>query len=333
MGTAQFAKRATSALLASFLASALGYGSWVTIGHAQSGPASANTTDETSPEKIASVSAVKARAAKADYERGRWDPIHFKPAIDFAKDEACLVCHSEITSDKPRASSPAGVKASETEAWYQTLSTYAGQQETFHWRHTQSPYAKQVMNLSCNFCHQGNDPRERSPHVTATNPDGTNNTSWNNNHPAFSLRKTVNASETCLRCHGSYPAERMGLEGTWPKIRTDLESADMPNGCLSCHAENFRTVRHQVTYLKPDAIEKLAKDNSDVCYGCHGGRQWYRISYPYPRHAWPNMPEEVPDWAVNRPAQSDARFRLPDSKQSDAKQPDAKQPAAEQPAK
>jgi len=125
----------------------------------------------------------------------------------------------------------------------------------------------------------------------------------------------------------------MGLEGTWPKIRTDLESPEVPNGCLSCHAENFRTIRHQVTYLKPDAIEKLAKDNSDVCYGCHGGRQWYRISYSYPRHAWPNMPEELPDWAASRPTQSDARFQLPGGKQADAKQSDAGQSDAKQPAK
>ncbi|MCL2716097.1 MAG: hypothetical protein FWD68_16395 [Alphaproteobacteria bacterium] len=227
-------------------------------------------------------------------------------------------------TDKPRASSPAGVKSTEVEAWYQALSTYSGQQETFHWRHTQSPYARQVMDLSCNFCHQGNDPRERSPHVTATNADGSNNSSWNNNQPAFALRKTVNVAETCLRCHGSYPAQRMGLDGTWPKIRADLESAEIPNGCLSCHAENFRTNRHQVTYLKADAIEKLAKDNSDVCYGCHGGRAWYRITYPYPRHAWPDMPDETPDWAVNRPTQSDARFRLPEKKQADAKPADAK---------
>ena len=338
VATAQLAKRATSALLASFLAGALLNGLLVTTGHAQGAPASANAAGDgkaspvedgkASPEEIASVAAVKARAAKADYERGRWDPIHFKPAIDFAKDEACLVCHSEVMSDKPRASSPAGVKASELEAWYQTLSTYAGQQETFHWRHLQSPYAKQVMNLSCNFCHQGNDPRERSPHVTATNPDGTNNSSWNNNLPAFPLRKNVNVAATCLRCHGSYPAERMGLEGTWPQLRTDLETPDTPNGCLTCHGETFRTNRHQVTYLKPDAIEKLAKDNSDVCYGCHGGRQWYRISYPYPRHPWPNMPDETPDWAKDRPTQSDARFQLPDSsKQPDVKQPDANQPA------
>ena len=34
------------------------------------------------------------------------------------------------------------------------------------------------------------------------------------------------------------------------------------------------------------------------------------ISYPYPRHAWPGMPPEVPDWAKDRPTESEARFRL-----------------------
>jgi hypothetical protein len=48
-----------------------------------------------------------------------------------------------------------------------------------------------------------------------------------------------------------------------------------------------------------------------VCYGCHGGRQWYRISFPYPRHSWAGMPEETPDWAKNRPTESEARFRIP----------------------
>ena len=41
---------------------------------------------------IADLGAVLARAGKGDYERAKWDPIHFKPAIDYAKDEACLVC-------------------------------------------------------------------------------------------------------------------------------------------------------------------------------------------------------------------------------------------------
>ncbi|MCP8939576.1 hypothetical protein NK718_13700 [Alsobacter sp. SYSU M60028] len=260
---------------------------------------------------IASVEAAKARLAKADYERAVWDPIHFKPAIDVAKDAACLTCHQEIMSAKPRDASPAGVKATSVLAWYQTLDTYAGAQQTFHWRHIQSPFAKQVMQLSCAFCHQGNDPRERSPHVTATTAAGAPVSDWPRGEPAFTLRKTVNPSETCLRCHGSYPAENMGLAGSWAELREGLETPETPNGCLTCHADQFRTVRHQVTYLKAAEIEKAAKTSSDVCYGCHGGRQWYRISYPYPRHPWPGMPADAPEWAAGRPVTSDARFALP----------------------
>ena len=147
--------------------------------------------------------------------------------------------------------------------------------------------------------------------MTARNEDGTNASSWRDAAPAFTLRKTVNPTETCLRCHGSFPAEPMGLSGSWHENREALETAETPNGCLSCHAETFRTVRHRVNYLKAAEIEKLAKNSSDTCYGCHGGRQWYRISYPYPRHAWPGMPEEMPDWAEDRPTESDPRFKLP----------------------
>lgn len=262
------------------------------------------------PAAIASVAATKARAAKADYQRGAWDPIHFKPAINHASNEACLVCHSEITKATPREASPAGVKAGEALAWYQTLDTYAGKQESFHWRHLQSPFAKETMNLQCNFCHQGNDPREKSPHVTAVRSDGAANSSWRGDAPAFTLRKSVNPNETCLRCHGAFPAENMGLSDPWPATREGLETSETPNGCLSCHAEQFRTNRHQTTYLKAANIEKLARKSSDVCYGCHGGRQWYRTSYAYPRHPWPGM-SDTPDWAKERPTQSDPRFQLP----------------------
>lgn len=267
---------------------------------------------------IVSVEAVKARAAayaKDNYDAARWDPIHFKPAIDAASDQACLVCHNEINSAKPRDASLAGVKTTSTLAWYQTLDTYAGAQSDFHWRHRESPFAKQVMNLSCNFCHQGNDPREESPHVTATDAKGAVVTSWNNGNPPFTLRKMVNPSETCLRCHGQFPAENMGLAGKWHELRADLETADAPNGCLSCHAETFRTARHQVTYLKTKEIEDAAKaGSSDTCYGCHGGRAWYRVSYPYPRTPWPDMPTDMPDWAKDRPTSADARFKLPAAK-------------------
>jgi hypothetical protein len=234
-----------------------------------------------------------------DYQQARWHKLHFKPAIDTATNEQCLACHQEILTGKVREVSPAGLKAANAEAWYQTLDTYSGGQETFHARHLTTPLAKQLMNLNCTFCHQGADPREKAPgsHATGQAPG------------AFTLRKTVNPSETCLKCHGQFPNQNMGID-PWTTVREGMETPEAPNGCLTCHAEQFRTVRHQVSYLKADAIEALAKTSADVCYGCHGGRAWYRISYPYPRHPWPGMDATVPDWAKDRPTESDAKYRL-----------------------
>ena len=243
------------------------------------------------------------------YEVARWHPIHFKPDIDTATNEQCLVCHSEILIRTVRETSPAGIETAKSLAWYQTLDTYAGDQVTFHQRHLTEPFAQKVMNLKCNFCHQGHDPREEAPGSSATAPRPQSD--------AFTLRKVVNPSKTCLQCHGRFPFEVMeGLESPWHQMRADLEDPEDPdlrNGCLTCHDPEFgfRSVRHQVSYLKAEEIERLAKEgSSDVCYGCHGGRAWYRNSYPYPRHAWPDMSEEIPDWAKDRPTQSDPRYAM-----------------------
>ncbi len=244
-----------------------------------------------------------AAEVKKDYEKARWDPIHFQPAIAGATNEQCLACHKEILDHRVRKTSPAGLKAAKTLAWYQTLSTYLGEQQNFHARHLTTPYAKAVMDLKCNFCHQGNDPREEAPNSHAENQGDKTHT----------LRKSVNPETSCLMCHGDFPYKFMeGIEDDWHKIRGDFEDEETKNGCLICHAESFRTVRHQVNYLKDKNIEELAKESSDVCLGCHGGRQWYRISYPYPRHKWPGMEdfvEETPEWAKSRPTQSDPRYR------------------------
>lgn len=250
-------------------------------------------------------SALPSNAAESNpsYDRARWDPIHFKPAIDKATNEQCLACHKDILTRKVSVKSPAGVEAKKSLAWYQTLHTYEGEQSTFHARHLNSTYAKAVMDLKCNFCHQGNDPREEAPSSHALNQGDTSHT----------LRKMVNPMKSCLMCHGTFPYQFMeGLEEDWPKTRVDLEDEETPNGCMACHEETYRTVRHQVNYLKPKAIEELAKESSDVCFGCHGGRKWYRISYPYPRHAWPGMEdivEETPEWAKSRPTESAPRHR------------------------
>lgn len=229
--------------------------------------------------------------------RATYDPIHFKPAIETAKDEHCLACHREVLDDKVRETSPAGVKASTSKAWYQQLSTYTGEQDTFHRRHLLTGMAKELMNLSCTTCHQGSDPRDEAQGTSATGTPQTDN--------GFTLRKVVNVETTCLKCHAPMNTAVMGLPSPWP------ESKEMfGNSCLTCHAA-IRTNRHQVTYLKAEAIEAAGQKNADVCYGCHGGRSWYRMEYPYPRHPWEGMSPEVPDWAKDRPVVSEARFALP----------------------
>lgn len=235
------------------------------------------------------VSAATA-APKPDYDAARWHPIHFKPAIEQATDEQCLACHREVLDTRVRALTPAGVRTSDTLAWYQTLDTYMGEQDTFHRRHLVTPMAKALMNLRCNTCHVGNDPREEAANSSATAPGD------------LTLRKHVDPN-TCLMCHGKFNNEIMGIPGPWPEHEATFQT------CLSCHAA-IRTERHKVNFLNAATIEQAVADSSDVCYGCHGGRSWYRIEYPYPRHAWPGMPAEVPEWAKQRPTASQPRFQI-----------------------
>jgi len=276
----------------------------------------ANAPERSEAERQAvaeAVAALEALVPTLDYERARYHELHFPPAIETASNEECLVCHQEILSHEPRAVSPAGVPIDATLAWYQTLDTYEGPQASFHYRHLESDYAKTVMNLECTFCHKGNDPREESPDMIPTRANFEAGAS-----PEFTLRKMVNPTETCLLCHGAFPGpeEIMGLGGPWHEVRVDMEWPEAPNGCMSCHAETYRTVRHNVDYLHARNIEEYARaGSSDSCYGCHGGRAWYRTSYPYPRHEWPLMEDmvgpEAPDWAIGRPTASDPEHALP----------------------
>jgi nitrate/TMAO reductase-like tetraheme cytochrome c subunit len=230
------------------------------------------------------------------HDKAAYSPLHFRPAIETAKDEDCLACHKEVLTDKPRAASPAGLKAATARAWYQQASTYTGEQDSFHRRHLVTEFSRQVMNLSCNTCHLGHDPREEVQGGSATSPQ-TGDT-------GFVMRKQVNPETTCLKCHGQFPYQNMGLPMPWSQARDMFQ-----NNCLICHAA-IRTNRHNVSYLNAERIEELGKASSDSCYGCHGGRAWYRISYPYARNAWDGMTPEVPDWAKARPTQSEARFRI-----------------------
>lgn len=239
-----------------------------------------------------------ARADRAGkHIRAEYSPLHFKPAIESARDEDCLACHKEVLEDRVRGASPAGLKASSARAWYQVQSdTYAGDQETFHRRHLVTEFARQVMTLRCNSCHQGHDPREEA--------QGSSATSAAQSDQGFTLRKQVNVETTCLKCHGQMNWPVMGLPSAWPESKAMFQ-----NNCLLCHAA-VRTERHQVSYLNAAKIEELGAKTGDTCYGCHGGRAWYRISYPYARNAWEGMAPEVPDWAKNRPTRSEARYRL-----------------------
>ncbi|MDQ5904703.1 MAG: hypothetical protein QG672_2297 [Pseudomonadota bacterium] len=227
-----------------------------------------------------------------DHLRATYSPLHFQPAIATATDEQCLACHREVLDDRVRKTSPAGVQSATAQAWYQQVSTYAGEQDTFHRRHLVTPMAKQLMKLSCNTCHEGHDPREEAPGAAADAPRDSG---------AFTLRKQVNPETTCLKCHGQMDWKVMGLPGPWAEIKEQ-----MGNSCVACHAV-IRTNRHEVSYLDARAIEAAGQENADVCYGCHGGRAWYRIPYPYARHPWPDM-SPPPDALKNRPTHSEPRF-------------------------
>ena len=137
-------------------------------------------------------------SAVSDYQRAQWNPLHFPPAIDSATNEQCLQCHQEVLERRVLPMSPSRVAAESVRAWYQTLTTYEGPQETFHRRHLVTPLAQEVMRLQCITCHQGNDPREEA----SITQDTDNSRS--------ALRKQVDPT-TCLMCHGDSPYEIMGL--------------------------------------------------------------------------------------------------------------------------
>ena len=237
----------------------------------------------------AMLSSFAAAEPPTDYQSARWNPLHFKPAIDEATDEQCLACHRDVIERKAMTTSPAGRDAEETLAWYQTLDAYEGPQDTFHRRHLVSPLAKRLMNFRCNSCHQGHDPKDEA---SGTTDDGQTD---------LTLRKTVDP-DICLMCHGKFDFTVMpGLAGDWTEVHGQFN-----NDCMVCHTE-FRTKRHLVNFLNAEEIEQAGREDSDTCYGCHGGRTWYAIPYPYVRRPWlTRMPAE-PDWAKGRPTEYDAR--------------------------
>ncbi len=206
-----------------------------------------------------------------NYNRARWNPIHFKPAIMAATNEQCLICHMEILDKVPRKTSPAGLTIKNSLAWYQTLSTYEGDQDTFHRRHIMSNYSKRIMNLGCTTCHQGNDPREEVPNSSSTTQEG------------LTMRKSVDPY-ICAMCHAQYNFTKMGVPGPWPDNSTLFADT-----CLTCHVAIKLERHHGISFLNAEGIEELAKKDSNVCYGCHGGRAWYRINFPYTEKKWPGL--------------------------------------------
>lgn len=249
---------------------------------------------------MVSLTAVATRAdrqapAAPNYLLATYSALHFKPAIDKATDAQCLACHREVLDETPRPASISGVSAARMQAPYQQVSTYRGPQETFHRRHLVTPLARELMDLRCTTCHQGQDAREEAPGSSATGPAQGDD--------GFTLRKQVNTETTCLKCHGQMPWRNMNLPGPWPEVRQTFGNSCAAN----CH-DHIRTVRHRVSYLRAAEIEAAGKRDAETCYGCHGGRAWYRIAYPYARHAWPGMPAAVPAWASDRPTESEDRF-------------------------
>lgn len=232
-----------------------------------------------------------------DYLRTTYSPLHFRPAIETATDAQCLVCHREVIDDTVRKTSPAGLAAAQTTTWYQQLTTYIGPQETIHRRHLTTPLARALMDLRCNTCHQGHDVREEAQGSSATGPAPRDD--------GFTLRKQVNVETSCLKCHGQMSWQTMNLPGPWPDVRQRFNES-----CTTACHDAIRTTRHRVNYLNAAAIEAAGQRNADVCYGCHGGRAWYAIAYPYARHAWPGMPVAIPAWAKDRPTVSEERFAL-----------------------
>ncbi len=254
-------------------------------------PTSALLTPEQEKEADTVIANLEATDVKSlDYERARWHPIHFQPAISKASDTQCLKCHQEVLDTNTRDASPAGLKKENTLAWYQTLDTYQGDQLTFHQRHLTAPFIKKVANMSCNTCHQGNNSRDETGNTAADSPTG------------LTMRKMADPN-VCLMCHGQFPYKNMGLPGPWHE-----SGALFQNNCLACHA-GIRTTRHNVNFLNASAIEQEGAANSDTCFGCHGGRSWYRVAFPYPRHAWPGS-TAAPDWAKDRPTESDLRYLI-----------------------
>jgi hypothetical protein len=194
-----------------------------------------------------------------EYERHRrlWERSHFPPGED-SLDGRCLGCHADVLEQAPRRAMPAGALPEGLLPPYQRLATYDGGQASFHWRHRRSSYAQSVMRMRCQSCHRGRDPRLPEVHR-------------HEREFPVALRKRVHPN-LCVNCHGRFPDHRAAFDGDWPAVRQRFDG-----NCLVCH-EGDSARRHHNPLLDREAVEAQARDSGDVCYGCHGGRAWYRVS-------------------------------------------------------
>jgi hypothetical protein len=186
-------------------------------------------------------------APAVDYQRARFDPIHFQPAIAQASDAQCLACHEEVLKPSMREQSPAGVKAATT-AWYQQTNTYQGAQETFHRRHLSTPLARSLMDLRCNTCHEGHDQRDEHPLSSATSQR-------NGGFPAQARESRNHLPQV------PWPDE---LQRDGPARALAQEQGDVPEQ-LPAVPRGDPHHRHQVNYLKAEAIEAAATGNAATC--------------------------------------------------------------------
>ena len=151
------------------------------------------------------------------------------------------------------------------------------------------------MNLRCHLPPGARSARGGAGIVATASPQATTD---------FTLRKQVDVETTCLKCHGQMNTVIMGLPGPWPESK-----ASVRNGCLTCHAISARPPSGDLPECQRPS-KRPGRNNADTCYGCHGGRAWYRIAYPIRatpgRHAGRRA-----GLGKGQPTQSEARFQLP----------------------
>ena len=126
----------------------------------------------------------------------------------------------------------------------------------------------------------------------------------------------VNPSETCLRCHGAMPAR--GDHGSARALARDpLRTSNSPRSAqrvpeLPRRHLPHRTASGELPATRPN-IEEIGRWGSapTAATAATAAAPGTAISYPYPRHAWPDMDEEVPEWALGSAERVRPQYALP----------------------